>query len=70
MDNLHGAAESEVNVKSNRIGPMVESQLGHVQAKLVGFNVEIPQTVVAGTGMIEIYVVVAIDKATEIYATN
>src|SRR5262249_19932200 len=66
VNDFERAAKSEVDAETHGIRAMFERELGHIQAELIGFHVEVSQAVGHGGRIIEILVRVDINEPAEI----
>ena len=46
VDDFKGAAETQIEAEADRIGGMLGRKLRHIEAELIGFDVEIAQSII------------------------
>src|SRR5665647_3340382 len=69
VDRVECLAESHIQVKAYRGGSAVHGDHPHVDVRGVGAEIEVPELVESGIGMVEAPVHVAIEHEAEIYAS-
>ena len=66
VDRVERLAEADIQVKADWARGAIDGDLAHVDVQRVGAEIEVPELVVSGIGMIEVRVDVAVEQETEI----